>query len=140
MKVLKRQVFRQKVHKRQVFRQELNAKQIEGKNNIGTVLRVQQAYHFERQRFSDNFDNLGLTNGTFKLSQQVYYDIKIVDVQENKAIVTAIPKNKELKAYAGIIQYENRRYKLTQCETKSPSQTIQLPTENGCGNDSIEID
>lgn len=115
------------------------AKQLEGKNNIGALIRAEQAYRFENDEFTDSINDLYID------IYSTYYDIEIIDADKNKAIIVAQSKEKKdkLKSYAQAISYDDDTYNFGRisCETKKPSTTINSPIFNSsgwsCGSGSV---
>lgn len=113
------------------------SREIEGKNITGSLTRAQQAFHFERQKFTKSIAELGIT------SPSQYYQANIPIADTNKAIIITTPKTNNLKSYTGGVSYSNGNYSLILCESLSPTTKITNPVLNGnkwsCGAGFVEI-
>lgn len=112
------------------------AKETEGEGALSNMARFQESYHYERETFASNVDDLGIV-----LTSLQYYDVEIVEADNNKAIFTAKAKEKDIRSFAGIIEYQDESlYKTLICETLEPAKSITLPIDvETCGSDSQEI-
>lgn len=101
--------------------QQEQAKQIEGTQIVGALLRGQQAYYLENNKFSDSFEELGL--GIQSETDNFKYEITLKD--DKSAMVTAIAKGETLKSYTGAVFAAEVNGENTTvvgiCETDEPS-------------------
>jgi hypothetical protein len=113
------------------------SREIEGKNNTGNLIRAQQAFHFEKQKFTKSMSELGIT-----LPSQ-YYQVNIPIADANKAIIITTPKTNNLKSYTGGVSSSNGNYSSILCESLSITTKITNPILKGntwsCGTGFTEI-
>ena len=110
------------------------ARETEIKNAVGTINRAQQAYHFERQNFADDSDNLGVA-----LDNQYIEDLNILTPSGG---ATVAPNNDEAiddgtRAYAGGIFYEAGNYSQIVCASDEPQNNLPAPTYDGTNDVAI---
>lgn len=114
-------------------------RETEGKNITGTIVRAEQAYHFERQEFTNSIKKLGLS------FPSQYYKPTFSMVTKNKIIIKTIPNMNTLKSYTGGISYSNSEgsYSMIICESISANTKINNPILTGnswsCGSGFVEI-
>lgn len=117
------------------------ARETEAKNNLGTMSRAQQAYHFENKVFADTLAKLA-ANATF---QGKYYNYPDPDTATNSLLKQkAIPINSDVdrtKNYALGVYFNAGAYKFTLCEAQEVGSAVEAPdtTEGSCSNSGIEI-
>lgn len=121
------------------------ARQVEARNNLGSLNRVQQAYYLENAKFGTNIQELGI--GIPPETENYRYRITTEDARV--AIMTASAKRSELKSYTGVVWVSQRDgQNLTYarlCETNEPSMSApsisQTSTglEYQCGDDSRDM-
>ena len=117
------------------------ARESEGKNYVGALSRAQQVYRIENDQFTDSIYALDYIN-----VDPTYYEISIMDADENKAIIVAksLEKKHKIKSFSEGISYDDDSYQFERisCETKKHSTSINPPTLNysgwSCGSGSIE--
>jgi len=69
------------------------ARETEGKNAVGSINRAQQAYHFEKARFSSNFTNSALQSANaigVIVPASKYYTFTVTGNSNTTAFVTAV--------------------------------------------------
>ncbi len=119
------------------------ARQFEGKNNVGALIRAEQAYRLDNDKFADNFTELDVS---YLSEDSTYYRLEISDADKDKVIVVAKSKEEKhnLKSFAEAVSYDssNYTYERISCETEKPSTSINLPVLSSnkwsCGSNSIE--
>ncbi|WP_416667859.1 type IV pilin-like G/H family protein [Egbenema bharatensis] len=98
------------------------------RSSIASINRAQQAYHIENGRFSPTIAGLDVGRD----EETEHYTFSIVLEGTNKAIVTAIAQQADLKSYTGAVAVINRLTRSIVCESDSPSQTAPAsPIVNG---------
>lgn len=109
----------------------------EGRNITGTLVRAEQSFHFERQKFTTSISELGI-----RFTPQSYRG-NIIVADANKAIIITTPKTNNLKIYTGGISYSNGVYSQIICESLSPTTQVTNPLLKGnqwsCGAGFVEI-
>lgn len=109
-------------------------KQIEGKNVVGTLMRSQQAYHFEEGTFLGNLTETQLQTENdlgVIIPESKYYHFSM-ETKPTVAYVLAIPKNAQkdgIKSYSSAIFFneEEQSYQQIVCETDDIAETIPKP-------------
>lgn len=107
--------------------QLLRAQQTEGKINLGSMNRVQQAYYLEHNKFATTISELGL--GIKPETDNYRYQIIAQKDSTGNVMMTATAKHSELKSYTGavfVVKAQNDQETLTIagiCETDKPSTT-----------------
>ena len=109
------------------------ARETEIKNLVGTTLRAQQGYHFERQTFIDDLTELGLNFDT----QYITNFSSFITVATDSAQVlpfNANAINDGTRAYSGAVVYANGNYNQVVCQSIDPVTNIGAgdPTANTC--------
>ncbi|WP_341529232.1 type IV pilin-like G/H family protein [Nostoc sp. UHCC 0302] len=114
--------------------QPTNQPEVEGKQVIGTINRVQQAYYLENKKFGTTLEQLQL--GIKPETENYTYRIIPQGRQTQSVISTAAAKKPELKSYTGIVFITKVKGETVTntaiCETDKPSTTPpaqpKLPT------------
>jgi serine/threonine protein kinase len=111
----------------------------EAKMMIGLTNRTQLLFYVENNRFSSNWQDLGID----VQSKTENYDYRIVAADKNKTIVMATAKKPGFKSYTGAIFMKGSSPINKVCQTNSPSMTPPgIPAFNGktveCANGSSE--
>ncbi|WP_330205245.1 type IV pilin protein [Cyanobacterium sp. Dongsha4] len=101
------------------------ARETEIKNFVGTTIRSQQAYHFERQTFATNLDLLGV-----KFDSQY---ITAATIAGNTGTATSTPVNSDsandgTRAYSGLISYASGNYSQIVCQSDAVANSLAAPT------------
>jgi type IV pilus assembly protein PilA len=122
------------------FGQVGKARESEAKNNLGSIAKAQQAYHFEKQVFSDDLNKLSLSymdNGKYYNVSTTGGDFNLVT---HKADAIDAPKD-QVKNYATGIYFNAGIYKFSICQAKDIFEPVDAPTtyEGNCTNDGIRI-
>ena len=120
------------------------ARETEIKNAVGTVNRAQQAYHFERQRFANNANSLGIS------LDNEYIDNSGAGAALNIALsgttvsgATVSPVNAEFtndgtRAYTGGIYFDAGNYSQIICATEVPDdQVTGAPTYDATNDTAV---
>ncbi len=98
------------------------AKQAEAKQNVGAMLRAQQAYQLEKSTFSKSIEELGVNI----VPETENYRYQIVPQSGNKSVmITAQAKKPALKSYTGAVFTMKKGQDVVTvtgiCETTTPS-------------------
>jgi type IV pilus assembly protein PilA len=107
------------------------ARETEMKNAVGTTLRSQQAYHFERQVFTTDLAQLGVTFDT-----QYITNATNMIASATGSVATVIPANTNAindgtRAYSGIIDYAAGTYAQAVCQSNVATISIAAPATGG---------
>ena len=98
------------------------ARQSEAKNNVGALVRSQQAYHLEKGTFSQSIEALGL--GIQPETENYRYQI-VPQSGNNSVMITAQAKSELLKSYTGAVFATKKGQDVFTvsgvCETNSPA-------------------
>lgn len=121
----------------------IEQRQLEAKEYIDLINRGQQAYYVEEGSFTNRIDELGLhiVLGFDMPTETEDYSYRIKTLEEERVVIIAIPKNRDLKSYTGAAFLINdgylREIQAIICESDRPSQVppVIAPTEDGfiCG-------
>ncbi|HEY9651212.1 MAG TPA: type IV pilin-like G/H family protein [Coleofasciculaceae cyanobacterium] len=116
------------------------ARQAEAKNNVGAMVRGQQAYQLEKGNFSQSIQDLGIVIQP----ETENYRYQIVPQSDKKSVmVTAQAKRETLKSYTGAVfiikKDEKARTIAGICESDSPTTTPPtMPNVVSNGTNSVE--
>lgn len=117
------------------------ARETEAKNNLGTIARSQQAYHFEKSIFADSLNKLNLNNN---LTTR-YYNSPAPDIANSVLVkhrsVAINPVKDYVKNYAVGVYYNSGAYELYLCQSYAVNQPVDVPNNisNDCTNNGIKI-
>jgi hypothetical protein len=107
-----------------------SARESEAKTYVGAINRGQQAFFLERNEFSSDIGELGLSI----TSETQNYIYTISQIDRTYAVVTATAKQRGIRSYTGAVfltQFPNEEFATTiaeVCETNRPSTTPpQMP-------------
>ena len=110
------------------------ARETEIKNAVGTVNRSQQAYHFERQEFTDDVDELGVTIPTEYIDPGA--ENLGIATNDTSDLATVAPVNSEAvddgtRAYSGGIIFADGNYAQVVCQSAEAEASLEAPTDPG---------
>jgi type IV pilus assembly protein PilA len=116
------------------------ARESEAKTNLGSIAKAQQAYHFEKQVFSDDLTNLSLSY----MSSGKYYNIATTDGDFNLARHQSSAINvtgDRVRNYAVGVYYNSGIYNFSICQASDIFQAVDAPlTVSGdCTNNGTKI-
>ncbi|MCC0175577.1 prepilin-type N-terminal cleavage/methylation domain-containing protein [Waterburya agarophytonicola K14] len=117
------------------------ARESEAKNNLGTLSRAQQGYHFENQVFADSLNRLA-SNTIF---ESEYYNYPNADVANNNILtqraVSIDSNSNRTRDYALGVYFNAGSYTSKICESSAVGQTVEAPTiaTDPCTNGGIEL-
>jgi type II secretory pathway pseudopilin PulG len=101
------------------------AQQSEGKQYVGSMNRVQQAYYLENQKFANEINELGI--GIKPETENYRYRIVPQGNSTQSVMMTAQAKRPELRSYTGavfVVKDNNENLTIAAiCETDQPSST-----------------
>ncbi|MGK7917834.1 MAG: type IV pilin-like G/H family protein [Prochloraceae cyanobacterium] len=107
-----------------LFKQIYQAREVEAKYDVGTLIRAEQAQHWETGKFvSVNESELQADNPLGITIESKYYRILTV-AENNQAYALAQAKGKstnQLRNYWGGIKYINYQYANAICQTQKPN-------------------
>ncbi|MTF38979.1 prepilin-type N-terminal cleavage/methylation domain-containing protein [Cyanobacterium aponinum] len=103
------------------------ARETEIKNATGTTLRSLQSYHFERQNFTSDLGNLGISFQTRYIT-----NVTGMIVSATSALAEVTPENTNAtndgtRAYAGRIDYGSGTYAQAVCQSDVVASSIGAP-------------
>ena len=117
------------------------ARETEAKNGIATLNRVQQSYHFERQRFAlpltdSQLENNNLLGVTISSN---YYDFSTTNGNEKFVVTIANavdPVFDRVRSYVGAVQFRRGLYKRIICQTRliENLEGVPIPDSNEDNN------
>jgi uncharacterized protein YjbI with pentapeptide repeats len=81
--------------------QQINASESEGRVNVGSMNRAQQAYYLEKNEFATKLGDLGL--GIPQNTERYQYRIFSYPRRDRAVMVAGIPKRSGLKTYIGLV-------------------------------------
>jgi type II secretory pathway pseudopilin PulG len=116
-------------------RESKRAVESEARTYIGAMVRAQQAYFLEHNKFARNIQDLQI--GIKSETENYSYRILPQGNQKRHVMMTASAKKSELKSYTGVVYIvPSKKEKLTMaaiCETANPSTTApakpKIPTK-----------
>lgn len=116
------------------------AKQAEARNNVGTMVRAQQAYHLEKGTFGKSINDLGV--GIRPETENYRYQI-VPQSGNNSVMMTAQAKDELIKSYTGAVFAIKKGQEMVTvagiCETDTPSTTPPaMPTFTGNESNPVE--
>jgi hypothetical protein len=117
-------------------KQKTETSQSEGRQYISSMIRAQQAYFLENDKFSGSIKDLGLGNS----SETENYSFRTIPQgnQKQQVMMTATAKKSEIRSYTGVVYVvKDKKNIITQsaiCETEKPSTNPpakpQIPTSS----------
>ncbi|WP_017294355.1 type IV pilin-like G/H family protein [Geminocystis herdmanii] len=116
------------------------AREIEAISALSSILRYQQVYHYEKNRFITTIRDLEINSG-ISVGQMITlsgYNVKIEKADRNQVIIIVKATREGLHSFAGFVKYNSdQQYKVISCRTNSPSYYISPPIDaETCGNSS----
>lgn len=116
-----------------ILNQVGRSREVEAKKNLSSLATAQQAFFFERRRFSDDIRDLGL--GVQADAQ--YYNYEEPDTNDVNGIAQVIhvataiePLPNNIRDYAIGISYENRAFNVILCQGEEPTAQARPSNEN----------
>jgi type IV pilus assembly protein PilA len=118
------------------------ARETELKNAVGTINRSQQAYHFERQVFAENTDQLGV-----KIPEQYMTAPPTIAGGGSADLATVLTTNADFakdgtRAYSGAISFNSTdgTYEQIVCQSDEIVDAITAPADaTACPGSSAEV-
>lgn len=117
------------------------ARETEASNQLGTISRAQQAYHFETQRFASNMNtldrNISVVNGYYNFPNPSIANNTIV---KHRAVVNADSSNSS-RDYAIGIYHNAGEYSTVLCRANTTTSTVTAPDTSTapCNNNGVRI-
>ena len=117
------------------------ARQTEARNNLGTIGRAQQAYHFEHKTFASTLEQLSANT----MFTPEYYNYPAPDTATDSLFqqrATAIDANTDqVRDYALGVYFNAGSYTLALCEGKAVGEVVEAPNfiADSCTNDGIRL-
>lgn len=105
--------------------QASKARSSEAKNNLGAILRAQQAYYLENREFAASFPELeiGLERKTTNYTYEV---VELSEIGDSEAAgILASPNKNDINAHLGVIEVggdDNSTFKSVLCEANKPGK------------------
>ncbi len=117
------------------------ARESEAKNNLGTLSRAQQGYHFENQVFADSLNRLA--SNTIFASEYYNYpnaDVATATTFRQRAVSLDSTMNRT-RDYALGVYFNAGSYTSKICESSRVGQTVEAPTIfiDPCTNGGTEL-
>ena len=117
------------------------ARETEAKNQLGSLARSQQAYHFEKQVFADTLNKLTI-NGSFGSQYYNFTDPTTAnsDLVKHQAIALD-PTTFQIRNYATGIYYNGGFFEISLCQGKGISKLVDVANtpEGACTNGGLKI-
>jgi hypothetical protein len=103
----------------------VSVRESEARNAIGTFTRAEQTYHFEKNSFTDNWQDLGYS----PLFDNPIYDFKTYLSQADDVefvYITAIPNSEGLSSFIAGIYFDrqNSQYHMKSCQSQKYSKVL----------------
>lgn len=98
------------------------SQEVEGKNMVGAINGSQLSFHFERQTFSNNINELGVS-----FPDNPYYGEPIIKATDTLATVIVKAAQEGLRSFSAATTYTSGQYIMIICQTNSPSNLITPP-------------
>jgi Type IV pilin-like G and H, putative len=103
----------------------VRVREVEARNAIGTFTRAEQSYHFEKNSFTDNLQDLGYS----PLFDNPIYDFKTYLSQADNVefvYITAIPNSEGLPSFIGGIYFDRQtgQYQMKPCQSQKYSKVV----------------
>ena len=117
------------------------ARESEAKSGLATLARSQQAYHFEKQIFADNLNNLSLN---VSINSKYYSfpnpSIANTNLVKHQAIATD-PLTDQVRNYAIGVYFSAGNFDIFFCESRDVDESVNVPDSlNGnCTNGGTKI-
>jgi Type IV pilin-like G and H, putative len=99
-------------------------KEIEAKNSIDIIIRLEQVYFFQRGEFTDKLQSLDIP-----LPKNSFYSFKISISDQKFVYVTAIPTQDDLSSFVGALTYNDRTssFENISCQSDRPGKLEAEP-------------
>ena len=117
------------------------SRETEATNQLGTISRAQQAYHFERQTFASTLDLLTL-NSSFNAQYYNYPDpVLIADGVKHRAEPIQ-PIENRMRNYASGIYFDAGTYEIIICQGRDIGENVDAPDASGdpCTNGGNQLE
>ena len=123
------------------LRQIGKARETEAKNQLGSLARSQQAYHFEKQMFADTLDKLTI-NGSFSPK---YYNFDNVTTPNSNLVkhqaIAQDPTSFQTSNYAMGVYYNSGLFEVSLCQGQGIGAVVDVADTAGgaCSNGGFKI-
>lgn len=117
------------------------AREVDAKNNLGTIARSQQAYHFEKKNFANNINQLGISG----LSNSNYYNYPNPTIANNiiakHQAIALNPSTDRVKNYAIGIYHTSGLFDTVICQAIDVNQPVEVgnTVSDNCTNNGIKL-
>ena len=117
------------------------ARETEASNQLGTIGRAQQAYHFETQQFAPNMNtldkNIAVVDGYYSFPDPTIANTSIV---KHQAIAASEWTNSS-RDYAIGIYHDTGSYTTVLCRANATTSTVNVPDtfSDPCNNNGVKI-
>ncbi len=123
------------------LRQIGKAREAEAKNQLGSLARSQQAYHFEKRVFADTLDKLTI-NGSFGSQYYNFPDPATAnsDLVKHQAIALE-PTSFQIRNYGTGVYQNGGLFEISLCQGKGIDQDVEVADTavGACTNGGIKI-
>ena len=119
------------------------ARETEAKNQLGSLARSQQAYHFEKQVFADTLEKLTI-NGSFGSQYYNFPDPTTANANSDLVKHQAIAQDSttfQIRDYATGVYYNSGSFQISLCQGKGISGVVDVANTVGgaCTNGGIKL-
>ena len=117
------------------------AREVDAKNNLGTIARAQQAYHFEKRSFADDINNLNIAG----LGSSNYYNFPNPSVADSAIVkhqaIAINPFIDLVRNYATGIYHASGQFDIAICQGVAINQAVDVGNtfNANCTNSGIKI-
>ncbi len=117
------------------------AREVDAKNNLGTIARAQQAYHFEKRRFADDINNLNIAG----LGSSNYYNFPNPSVADSAIVkhqaIAIKPTIDLIRNYAAGVYHASDKFEISFCQSIAINQAVDVGNtfNANCTNSGIKI-
>ena len=102
--------------------QVIKARESEAKVKLGCWTRYQQSYHFDNNKFNDQFSLNDSEKYYYCFENTTYYNFEVRDASPKGVVMTADPKKKykQISGFIGFAAYINGQYSNQVCRLEQP--------------------
>lgn len=117
-----------------------NNKEIEAISQLDAITKMQMAFHFDNNKFSNRLQNLSTPDHPLNLTGENYKP-HIIKADNKETIILAASKKGGLSSYLGVVAYTGSKenYQTILCKSDRPYPKITFPLQQGkiwqCVND-----
>lgn len=124
------------------IRQIGKSRETDAKISLGSIVRAQQAYHFEKGKFASTNDLLAI-NGTFNSSYYSFSEPASADfnVLAKHQAVANDPFAQGIRNYGAAVYFNSGLFTTFMCQGKEIGEAVEAPdTDSGiCSNNGVSV-